>query len=60
MPAKTPTAVTPPRTAQALMDSLRRKAEAGSAESRWLLRLLEDGQRAMSGGRVKEDSPGPN
>jgi hypothetical protein len=53
MSPKTPTAR--PRTA--LLADLKRRAREGDATARWLLRLLEEGQRAASGPRTAEDAP---
>jgi hypothetical protein len=55
-----PTTVAPPRSSAELLADLERRARAGDASAAWLRRILAEGQRAVSGGRVKEDSPGPN
>jgi hypothetical protein len=52
MPANAPAA---PRTAADLLADLKRRASSDPAAA-WLLRALEEGQRAMSGERAKTDS----
>jgi hypothetical protein len=48
------TTTTPRQRVRELLDQLRRQADAGSAEARFVLRLLEEGRRAMSGDRVQK------
>ena len=48
------TTTTPRQRVRELLDQLRRQADAGSAEARFVLRLLEEGRRATSGDRVQK------